>query len=105
MMHVNDGQRRGRQVDVQITLVHAPACHFCDDAQAVLDTLSGSYPLHVERVEVTSPRGQQLAGTHRAGMMPLVLVNGRYFSSGRLPRGKLVALLDELASGQERGHG
>lgn len=84
-------------VYVEVTLVHAPACHFCDDAQEVLARIAETYPLRVERVEAISPRGQQLMRTHRAAMSPLVLVDGAFFSSGRLPRRKLTQLLDQRA--------
>jgi hypothetical protein len=76
-----------------ITLVHAPACHFCADAQVALTDLGREYPILVDRVEADSVAGQALVGAHRAGMFPLVLVDGAFFSAGRLPRRKLRALL------------
>jgi hypothetical protein len=82
-----------------ITLVHAPACHFCDDARAALADLAREYPLRVDLVDATSARGAALVGEHRPGMFPLVLLDGRVFSQGRLPRRKLRALLDRQAVG------
>jgi hypothetical protein len=78
---------------VDITVVHSPACHFCDDARAVLADLATEFPLTVEFVDCTEPRGAALIRQHRAGMYPLVLFDGGYFSAGRLPRKKLRARL------------
>ena len=78
---------------VDITVVHSPACHFCDDARAVLADLATEFPLTVEFVDCTEPRGGALIRQHRAGMYPLVLFDGGYFSAGRLPRKKLHAQL------------
>ena len=73
----------------QITVVESVACHFCDDARQVLATLTASYPLSIDTVDVRSEAGQTLMARHRAPMSPLVLLDGAFFSSGRLPRRKL----------------
>jgi hypothetical protein len=78
---------------VAVTVVHSPACHFCDDARAVLAEFATEFPLTVEFVDCTDPRGAALIREHRAGMYPLVLVDGGFFSAGRLPRKKLRARL------------
>ena len=78
---------------VAITVVSAAACHFCEDAQDALSTLAGQYPLTVELVAADSPAGQALLHRHRTGMFPLVLVDGVFFSAGRLPRRKLARYL------------
>lgn len=76
-----------------ITLVHAPACHFCADAQTALAELAGQFLIEVDLVPADSAPGRTLVGAHRPAMFPLVLVDGVFFSAGRLPRGKLRALL------------
>lgn len=76
-----------------ITVVHQQACHFCADAQAALAELGQEFPLSVELLEATGPRGAALLSRHRAPMLPLVLVDGAWFSIGRLPRRKLRKLL------------
>jgi hypothetical protein len=78
---------------VTVTLVHAAACHFCDDARTALTELEREHDLTVELVEADSDEGRGLVARHRPAMFPLVLVDGEYFSVGRLPRGKLRALL------------
>ena len=77
-----------------ITVVHAPACHFCDDALQALTELAAAYPLTIELLDAADPRGQQLVAAHRAPMYPLVLTDGQFFSFGRLPRKKLRKLLE-----------
>ena len=78
---------------VRITVVTAAACHFCADAQAALTELAQAYPLTVRQVEADSTDGQALLHAHGAGMFPLILVDGAFFSVGRLPRRKLARLL------------
>lgn len=85
---------------VQITLVTAAGCHFCDDAQQVLAALAEANPqLAVHTVAATSPEGQTLLTQHRPAMNPLILVDDAYFSAGRLPRRKLQAVLGRRAAG------
>jgi hypothetical protein len=76
-----------------ITLVHAPACHFCADARDALTELARQHPIRVDPVAADSDTGRGLIGAHRPAMFPLVLVDGGFFSAGRLPRRKLHALL------------
>ena len=77
-----------------VTVVHAEACHFCDDAEQALARLAEEFPLEVTVIEVDSAEGRRLVDVHRPAMNPLVLVDGAYFSSGRLPRKKLTRLLE-----------
>jgi glutaredoxin len=76
-----------------VTVVQAPACHFCADAEEALDELAHEFPIDVESVAADSDSGLALIAAHRPGLFPLVLVDGENFSSGRLPRNKLRALL------------
>lgn len=80
-----------------IIVVHAPACHFCTDARDALAELGRELPIEVELVAAETDTGQALVGTHRPAMFPLVLVDGAFFSTGRLPRRKLRALLARRA--------
>lgn len=82
-----------------ITLVHMPACHFCADAHAVLTELGREVPIQVDVVAADSDTGQALVGVHRPAIFPLVLVDGVFFSAGRLPRRKLRTLLTGRLAG------
>ena len=85
-----------------ITLVHAPACHLCEDAERALAELGHDLPIVVERIDATSARGVALVQAHRSAMYPLVLVDGALFSSGRLPRRKLRRLLETTSAAGAR---
>lgn len=80
-----------------VTLVHSPACHFCDDASVALADLATKHPIDVTTVALESDEGAALVARHRPAMNPLVLVDGEFFSSGRLPRKKLLRLLARKA--------
>lgn len=77
----------------RITVVESDSCHFCADAELVLTELAGTYPLLTVSLDVRSPEGADLMARHRAAMSPLVLLDGRFFSQGRLPRRKLSKIL------------
>lgn len=79
----------------RITVVESEACHFCEDAHRTLAELAGRYPFALETVDVRSEDGQRLIRVHRPSMSPLVLVDGEFFSHGRLPRRKLTKLLEQ----------
>lgn len=82
----------------KVTVVQVPACHYCEDAAAVLAELSVRFALTVRMVERDSAEGRELIGRHRPPMAPLVLVDGEFFSSGRLPRRRLEKLLQLRAA-------
>ncbi|WP_315092819.1 glutaredoxin [uncultured Cellulomonas sp.] len=83
---------------VPVVVVHAEACHLCDDAVEALTDLSRTLPLEVRVVELESAEGASLVAVHRPAMNPLVLVDGAYFSAGRLPRKKLAKVLERRTS-------
>lgn len=91
----------------QITVVTAPGCHFCEDAEEVLSRLDRQgHGVQIHLVEATSAEGAALLAEHRPAMNPLVLVDGQYFSAGRLPRRKLEAhLLQRARSPRVASHG
>ena len=88
---------RGSELPV-VTVVHAPACHFCDDAQQALAAFATQFAFSVELVDAEEPRGAALMATHGAPMYPLILIDAAFFSSGRLPRKKLRKLLEARAA-------
>ena len=90
-------------IPVVVTVVEAPACHLCEDAKSSLAALAQSYPMTVNVVSITEVPGRTLMQTHRAPMSPLVLLDGAYFSSGRLPRRKLEKRLAKAQGGVSNG--
>jgi len=91
---------QGIAVPVVVTLVEAPACHLCEDAKSALAVLAQSYPMTVHVVPIDEEPGRTLMQHHRAPMSPLVLLDGQYFSSGRLPRRKLERRLAKQQRGE-----
>jgi glutaredoxin len=79
----------------RITVVESEACHYCVQARSSLAELAGTYPLLIDIIDVRSEQGHALMQSHRASMSPLVLLDGQFFSNGRLPRRKLTRLLDK----------
>lgn len=89
----------GVGVPVEVTLVEAPACHLCEDAKSALAVLAQSHPMTVHVLSIEDGPGRALMQAHRAPMSPLVLLDGQYFSSGRLPRRKLEKRLAKVRGG------
>lgn len=83
---------------IEVLLVTAPGCHFCTDARAALLELATSFPVAVREIDAASSEGLDAVERHRPALWPLVLVDGAYFSSGRLPRTKLRSLLSRSTS-------
>lgn len=90
---------------IPVTVVRTSACHFCEDALEALAAMDREFPLSVELIDAGEPEGVALLREHRAAMFPLVLVDGRYFSVGRLPRRKLRALLERQGVAASAGNG
>lgn len=86
----------------QVTVVESEACHFCADAHAALEQIARDHPLAIESIDVRTPQGMALVQHHRASLSPLVLVDGQFFSHGRLPRRKLRRLLETRAATRAR---
>jgi glutaredoxin len=81
---------------IEVTLVTASGCHFCEDAAHLLDALSLSAPLAIREVPLTSEEGRELAIRHRVPFPPILIVDGEYFGHGRISRRKLERRLGEL---------
>ena len=94
---------QGVGVPVVVTLVEAPACHLCEHAKSALAVLAQSFPMTVRVLSIDDEAGRALMEQHRAPMSPLVLLDGQYFSSGRLPRRKLERRLEAARWGETNG--
>ena len=80
----------------EVLVVSSPTCHLCADALHALAELSLEFPLAVREVGWDSVEGRTITDAHRPGLQPVVLVDGRLFSTGRLPRRKLRAYLERV---------
>lgn len=82
----------GGPADVTVvTVVTSQACHLCEDAVAEMNSRADDLRLAI--VPADTPAGRDLVQLHRPVMFPLVLVDGMFLSSGRLPRRKLDKVL------------
>lgn len=73
----------------RVTLLVTTGCHFCEDARTELAARADGGVLELSVVSIESDAGKELQATHRPSMLPLVLIDGKPFSIGRLPRRKL----------------
>ena len=74
---------------VDVVLVTAPGCHFCDEAGRLLDKLGEVTPLAVRTVPLSSDEGRGLLVRHRVPFPPILLVDGVLFGYGRISRRNL----------------
>ena len=85
---------------IDVTLVTASGCHFCEDATRLLDDLGRSTPLTVRVVPLTSDEGRELAVRHRVPFPPILIVGGVLFGHGRVSRRKLERRFSELTGSE-----
>ena len=81
---------------LEVVVVRSPACHLCEDAIESLAELAKSQPLDVRVVEIDSDEGRAIVTRYRPALSPAVVIDGRLFSSGRLPRKKLRRMLERM---------
>lgn len=98
----HDGPAPGataRRIDV--VLVTSEGCHFCREADRLLDELGKRFPLTIERVDLTSARGAEIARRWRIPFPPVLLVDGEYHGHGRISERKLTRALTRLVDGRD----
>jgi glutaredoxin len=81
---------------VEIVLVTAPSCHFCDETSRLLDEIGEVTPLRIRKVSLSSDEGRGLLVRHRVPFPPIVLVEGVFFGYGRISRRRLESHLAGL---------
>lgn len=82
---------------VHITLLTQERCGFCEQAQATLERLTREYPLALTYIDLASAEGRRLALEHGVLFAPGVLLDGAFFSYGRLSERKLRRALAKLS--------
>jgi hypothetical protein len=76
-----------------VTLVRTATCYYCLEAEETLDALARARVVNLSIVEARSDEGRALVAQHGPRLAPLVLLDGEFFSSGRLPKRKLARTL------------
>lgn len=62
----------------KVTLITSPACHdACEEAKAIWREVRKERQFKFEEVDITSPRGREMAATHNIFTTPTTLINGR----------------------------
>ena len=89
----------GRPPDsIDVVLVTAPRCHFCEDAKSALAEMARRYPLRIREVDLAEPEGVALIRRFRVPFPPIVTIDGSLFGHGRISRRKLEATLSARGS-------
>lgn len=83
---------------VDIVVVTAEGCHFCDEVDRLLAELGTVTPLAVRTVPLSSAEGLGLLVRHQVPFPPILLVDGKFFGYGRISRRKLEEHLARLSS-------
>jgi len=83
---------------VDVLLVTAPGCHFCDEVDRLLAELGTVIPLAVRTVQLSSEEGLGLLVRHQVPFPPILLVDGAFFGYGRISRRKLEEHLARLSN-------
>ena len=81
--------------EIEILLLTAKACHFCDHAKQVLSRLAERHLLTVSEIPWTSEEGRQLAEWDGIAFPPGIYLDGSFFGYGRLSEGRLQKWLRE----------
>lgn len=73
----------------EVLLLTRDDCHHCEQAKEVLESLRDEYGLNVRELPLESDEGRRLGLETGALFPPVVLLDGKYFSYGRLSERKL----------------
>lgn len=74
---------------IQIRVLTREQCHWCEEAQAILERLAQDYDLSIERLDITTAEGEKLALDNGVLFPPGIFLGGEVFSYGRLSERKL----------------
>ena len=83
-------------VELDVLVLVQDGCHFCHDAQALLDRLAGEYPLRIHTLDMGTPEGEKIAIQSGLLFPPGILLQGRPLCYGRPSEGKLRRAIEKL---------
>ncbi len=86
--------------EITVTFVTNSGCHYCHEAALLLEDLAPRFPILVEEVLLTSPRGGDIAVKFRIPFPPVILLDGDYHAHGRISERKLTKALTRLVEAQ-----
>ncbi len=83
---------------INIQFVTSPGCVDCERAKKVFDEVKPQYPkMNIEEIDVTTPKGIELAQKYGIMAAPGIIINGELFSTGGLNKEEFVAKLQSLS--------
>lgn len=85
---------------IEVLMVTSAGCHFCREADRVLEALGKRFPLTVERIDLASEQGAAIARRWRVPFPPVLLIGGEYHGHGRISERKLTRALTRLTDGE-----
>jgi hypothetical protein len=89
-------------VELDVLVLVQDGCHFCRDAQALLGSLAGEYPLRIHTLDIGTPEGETIAIQSGLLFPPGILLQGRPLCYGRPSEGKLRRAFEKILSGDPR---
>jgi glutaredoxin len=90
-----------------VTVLTQTSCTFCEQAKETLGRLKQEYELDIVEVSLDTDEGRALGERHGVLFAPGILLDGEFFSFGRLSERKLRRQLQRLgeASADHRPRG
>ena len=84
--------------NLDVTILVQEGCHFCNDAEALLERLAHEYPLRIQTLDMGTPEGETMA--LQAGLLfpPGIILQGHPLCYGRPSEGKLRRSFERLLS-------
>lgn len=84
--------------EVLLEMVSSPGCSHCRAFRVFWESMAKDWPkVKFRDVDVTTERGQELAGQHMIFASPGIILNGELFSTGGVNEEKFLAKLTELS--------
>jgi glutaredoxin len=89
-------------VNIELTLIGKPGCHLCEDAEAAVDRVLGSFvPNHpsvvVSLIQKNILEDGELAARY-SEEIPVLLINGKVHNYWRIDENRFSNALTELAA-------
>jgi len=84
---------------INVTVLTQPSCAYCDQAKEILSRLAPDYSLDINEIGLLTEDGRKLAVANGVMFAPGILIDGKFFSFGRLSEKKLKSKLDRERAG------
>ena len=89
-------------MNIELTLIGKPGCHLCEDAEAAVDRVLGSFLLANPSVAVSMIHQNILddaeLATRYSEEIPVLLINGKVHNYWRIDEVRFAQALNELVS-------